>query len=189
MYKIKSKFICQSPYFVTALFRGWKGYFLSYLFSNIYHHIIAIKHDAYEITQFDYETIVYHCTYAKLTASRCKFMLSIMKSWWRHQMETFSALLAICAGNSPVPGEFPAQRQVTRRFNVFCDLRLNKRLRKQSWGWWFETLSRPLWRHCNVENEAPVAAAQWPNLTSTKQHRIYSIGPLSAHRSIVNRHA
>ena len=28
--------------------------------------------------------------------------------WWRHQMETFSALLAICAGNSPVPGEFPA---------------------------------------------------------------------------------
>ena len=29
------------------------------------------------------------------------------KSWWRHQMETFSALLAICAGNSPVSGEFP----------------------------------------------------------------------------------
>ena len=33
------------------------------------------------------------------------------KSWWRHQMETFSALLAICAGNSPVAGEFPAQSQ------------------------------------------------------------------------------
>ena len=32
------------------------------------------------------------------------------ETWWRHQMETFSALLAICAGNSPVPGEFPAQR-------------------------------------------------------------------------------
>ena len=29
--------------------------------------------------------------------------------WWRHQMKTFSALLAICAGNSLVPGEFPAQ--------------------------------------------------------------------------------
>ena len=38
-------------------------------------------------------------------------------------METFSALLAICAGNSPVPGEFPAQRQVTRNFDVFFDLR------------------------------------------------------------------
>ena len=34
-------------------------------------------------------------------------------TWWRHQMETFSALLAICAGNSPVPGEFPTQRPVT----------------------------------------------------------------------------
>ena len=44
-------------------------------------------------------------------------------------METFSALLAICAGNSPVPGEFPAQRPVTRSFDVFFHLRLNKRLR------------------------------------------------------------
>ena len=38
------------------------------------------------------------------------------KSWWHHQMETFSASLAICAGNSPVPGEFPTQRPVTRNF-------------------------------------------------------------------------
>ena len=45
-------------------------------------------------------------------------------AWWRHQMETFSALLAICAGNSPVPGEFLAQRPVTRSFDVFFDLRV-----------------------------------------------------------------
>ena len=64
-------------------------------------------------------------------------------------METFSALLAICAGNSPIIGEFPAQRPVTRSFDVSFDLRLNKRLRKQSWRWWFETPSSPLWRHCN----------------------------------------
>ena len=70
-------------------------------------------------------------------------------TWWRHQMETFYALLAFCAGNSPVPGEFPAQRPVTRSFGVFFNLRLNKRLSKQSWGWWFETLSSPLWCHCN----------------------------------------
>ena len=50
--------------------------------------------------------------------------------WWRHPMETFSALPAICAGNSPVTGEFPAQRPVTRSFDVFFDLRLNKRLSK-----------------------------------------------------------
>ena len=48
-------------------------------------------------------------------------------TWWRHQMELFSALLAICAGNSSVP-----QRPVTRSFDVFFDLRLNKRLSKQS---------------------------------------------------------
>ena len=66
-------------------------------------------------------------------------------------METFSALLAICAGNSLVTGEFPAQSPVMRSFDVFFDLHLNKRLNKQSWGWRFETPSRPLWRHCNGE--------------------------------------
>ena len=35
-------------------------------------------------------------------------------------METFSAWLAICAGNSPVTGDFSAQRPVTRSFDVFC---------------------------------------------------------------------
>ena len=62
---------------------------------------------------------------------------------------TFSALLAFCAGYSPVPGEYPVQRPVTRSFDVFFDLRLNKRLSKQSWGWRFETLPRPLSRHSN----------------------------------------
>ena len=70
--------------------------------------------------------------------------------WWRHQMETFSALLALCAGNSPVPGDFPAQRPVTRSFDVFFDLPPNKLLSKQWWGWWFETQSCSLWRHRNA---------------------------------------
>ena len=63
-------------------------------------------------------------------------------TWWRHQKETFSALLPLCAVNSP------SQRPVTQRFDVFFD-RVNKRLSKQSLGWWFETPSRSLWRHCN----------------------------------------
>ena len=46
-----------------------------------------------------------------------------MHPWWCHQMETFFALLAICAGNSPVTSEFPAQRPVMRSFDVFIDLR------------------------------------------------------------------
>ena len=70
----------------------------------------------------------------------------IHETWWRHEMETFSALLAICV----VPGEFRAQGPVTQSFDVFFDLRPNKQLSKQSWGWWFETLSHPFWRHRNV---------------------------------------
>ena len=60
------------------------------------------------------------------------------QTWWRHQMEIFSALLAVWAGNSQVTGEFPAQRPVTRNFDVFFDLHQSK----QSWSWWFETPSR-----------------------------------------------
>ena len=48
------------------------------------------------------------------------------------------------------PRWIPHTRPVTRSFDVFFDLRLNKRLSKQSWGWWLETPSRTLWRHCNV---------------------------------------
>ena len=59
-------------------------------------------------------------------------MRHVIEGWWRHQMETFSAL-----------------RPVTRSFNVFFHLRPNKRLSKPSWGWWFETPSRSLWLHCN----------------------------------------
>ena len=80
--------------------------------------------------------------------SSCCFTSQIYM--WRHQLETLSALLALCAGNSPVTGEIAAQRSVTRSFDVFFDLRLNKQLSKQSRGRWFDTPSRSLWRHCNV---------------------------------------
>ena len=46
-------------------------------------------------------------------------------------METFSALLAFRVANSMFSGEFPSQRPVTRSFDVFFDLRPNKRLSKQ----------------------------------------------------------
>ena len=50
----------------------------------------------------------------------------------------------------PLCGEFPTQRPATQSFDIFFDLRLNKRLSKQPWGWWFETSSWSLWRQCNV---------------------------------------
>ena len=72
------------------------------------------------------------------------------ETWWRHQMEPFCALLTICAGNSPVTGEFPAHKdQWSRTLMSSLICALNKLLSKQSWGWWFETPSRSLWRHCN----------------------------------------
>ena len=51
------------------------------------------------------------------------------------------------------PGDFPTQRPVTRSFDVFFDLRLNKRLSKQPWGWWFETPPWSLWCQCVNINE------------------------------------
>ena len=64
-------------------------------------------------------------------------------------MEIFFALLALCAGTSPVTGEITTQRPFKRSFDVFFYLSLNKRLTKHPWGWLFETPSCSLWRHCN----------------------------------------
>ena len=73
--------------------------------------------------------------------SRHIVILVAVKQWWRHQMETLSALLALCAGNSPVTGEFPSQRPVTRSFDVFFDLCMNN-------GWINTRDAGYLRRHC-----------------------------------------
>ena len=87
----------------------------------------------------------YICSYNIIQCTRAP--------WWRHQMETFSALLVLCAGNSPVTGEFPTQRLVTQSFDVFFYLCLNKWLSKQLWGWWFETPWCSLWHHCYADTK------------------------------------
>ena len=97
---------------------------------------VALNKSRYKIYKCHIK--IYYCSYNKRSYS-----------WWRHPIET-KGLLALCAGNYPVTGEFPLQRPVTQSFGVFFELRLNKRLSKQSLGWWFETLSYSLWRHCNV---------------------------------------
>ena len=80
---------------------------------------------------------------------QCAASYSLCPLSW---MKPFSASLAIYVGNSPVTGELPAQRPVTRSFDVFFDLSLSKRSSKQSLGWCFETPSCPLWLHCNDPN-------------------------------------
>ena len=53
------------------------------------------------------------------------------------------------------PRWIPHTKPVTRSFDVFFDLRPNKRLSKQTWVWWFETLSCSLWRHRNATHALP----------------------------------
>ena len=52
---------------------------------------------------------------------------SAVVPWWRHRMETFFALLALCVGNSPVTGGLPSQRQVMRSFDVWINGWVNNR--------------------------------------------------------------
>ena len=100
----------------------------------LWHHVMSLG-----MTPCDVSRSLHWCWQRSMTPS----------AWWHHQMETFSMSLAICAGNSPLTSEFPAQRPVMRSFDVFFDLHLNKRLSKQWWSWWFEMLSCPFWHHCN----------------------------------------
>ena len=69
--------------------------------------------------------------------------------WWRHQMETFPRYWPFVRGihRSPVNSPHQGQWRGAFMFSLICAL--NKRLSKQSRGWWFETPSRPLWRHHN----------------------------------------
>ena len=84
-----------------------------------------------------------------LPATESKQGCSVTESWRDNQMETFSALLVLCVGNSLVTSEFPSQRPVMQSFDVFFELRLNKWLSKQSRHRWFEMPSGSLWCHCN----------------------------------------
>ena len=67
-------------------------------------------------------------------------------TWCHLQMETFSALLAICVGNSPATGEFPTERPVTQSFDVFFDLYLNKRLSLVIWDTTALTMASLWWK-------------------------------------------
>ena len=68
-------------------------------------------------------------------------VIPFLSRWWRHQIKSFSALLVLCMGNSPVTGEFPSQRPLTRSFDVFFDLRLSKWLCKQWRRWWQDAIT------------------------------------------------
>ena len=110
------------------------------------------------ISSYFFPTIQHVYSFKDFTWQTSKRPLSHWPRWYvaeaRVNMMTSSNgnifhVTGLCAENSPVTGEFSAERPVTRSFAVFFDLCLNKRLSKQSWGWWSETPSCSLWRHCN----------------------------------------
>ena len=89
--------------------------------------------------------LLFHYSYIK--SQLVYFTLMIFHKY------TISYHIVIYSSNdymTPVTGEFSTQRPATRSFDVFFDLRLNKRLSKQWWGWRFGMPSGPLWRHCDV---------------------------------------
>ena len=91
------------------------------------------------------------CSYfARYDGSLLRMPTHLLQFMMTSPNGTFSALPALCVGNSPATGVFPAQRPATRSFYVFFDLRLNKRLNKLSRRLWFEMPSRSLWRRIYV---------------------------------------
>ena len=58
-------------------------------------------------------------------------------------------VIGLLCGEFTGPRWIPCKKACGAEFDVFFDMRLNKPLSKQWWGWWFKTLSRPLWCHCN----------------------------------------
>ena len=108
----------------------------------------------YEVTNSTNISVVYHTNYI---SSECVLVSwDHVFSWWRHQMESFSALQALFERNPPVTGGLPSLRTVTRNFDDFFDLGLNKRLSKQTRRRWFETPSHPWWHHCNAYHNSLV---------------------------------
>ena len=132
--------------FQLTIFQHWFRYWLG-----------AVQATSHYVNQW---WLVYWCIYASLGLNEIdlEHTRATMVLWfqfdeikkWHHQMETFSAVLALCEGNPPVTGGFHSQRPLTWSFDVFFDLFLNKRLSKQSRCWWFETSSRSFWRRCNA---------------------------------------
>ena len=94
-----------------------------------------------------------------ISSSQCIFRYHILKCHFPMMTSSKGNIFRVTGplcGEFTGPGEFPAQRPVTWSFDVFFDLRLNKRLSKQPWGWWFETPSWSFWRHRNANKQKNV---------------------------------
>ena len=94
--------------------------------------------------------------------------------WWRHQMETFSALLVICSRNSRHRW-IPRTKASDAELWCFLWSAPVKRMSTQSWGRWFETPSRSLWRHCNGCDLPYIDLQSLDILLTTYVHNIWKL--------------
>ena len=122
------------------------GHFYRFQCDN-YHILITRLCFSTSIFQPNNYGFLHFSSFGWFAASTCVVKFYIMMT--SSNGNIFRVTGPLC-GEFTGPGEFPTQRPVTRSFDVFFDLRLNKRLSKQPWGWWFETPSWSLWRQCNV---------------------------------------
>ena len=98
----------------------------------------------------------------------------ICNTWWRHQMETFSTLLTLCAGKSSVTDEFSTQRPMTQSVDVLFYLRLTKQLTKQWRRRWSQMPSCLLWRHCNVYIKTHIKSFECFSGPSSRQSKSHA---------------
>ena len=91
-------------------------------------------------------------------------------------------------GNPPVTSGFPSQKSLTRNFDVFFDLRLNKRLSKESRRLWFETPSCSLWRHCNDHENYRFAVTKPPEEMLLQHLKGYIVDDIVLHFIVTDNH-
>ena len=118
-----------------------------------YSNLILAKKKWQKYQHFHMRKLLRRCRLLNFVSVSTKFMACRHCNWYGYMMTSsngniFRVTGPLC-GEFTGLGEFPTQRPVTRSFDVFFDLSLNKRLSKQPWGWCFETPSCPLWRYFN----------------------------------------
>ena len=148
---------CRIAVKITCHFRWWNQYMESLVYSQVPAGVLCLFSKGLMSSYFNSLGIMcVAVTWKNRTCHNSCAVVTYARVMTRidyHMMTSsngniFRVTGPLC-GEFTGPGEFPTQRPVTRSIDVFFDLRLNKRLSKQPWGWWFETLSRPLWRHRN----------------------------------------
>ena len=112
------------------------------------------KHDYIKEAYWSDVCFASHCSWTGDFHSDWYYFVATVLMMTSSNGNIFRVTGPLC-GEFTGPGEFRTQRPVTQSFDVFFDLRLNKRLSKQPWGWWFETPSWSLWRQCNVKTPQP----------------------------------